>query len=670
MIILIGCIPLAGVVIKTIILKPNRKDENGDSAFEKTLKKHKSFFRSAFWIFKVSACVFIGFKAISYFMQSKSLNNHGLHQSYLNNNSNRVSGGPDPSLQPGAVADPHEYMPSCSLSLSHQPYPSFQDDSNAEEVLNRFLPPIAPISLEQNPSTSLNVVNNSTVEVNNNNQDSMPYATPFHASSFQLGNTGASQLSFSLNHPPSSLLSISFSNAISNPASLQPVRSSSTSVLPTNISHISPSTHAVSGFSLQSNVSSPPSIFGSIPSRKEPLTLPPITYISNNNNSNNNGGNTKSLSFDERGSIIRYQPRSTTNEGFIAISNSSDHNKDLEQQKLLDEQMQKQQQQQQRHHQIYRLQQMFLRQKKQTQEPPAQGYGAMTNPLVKHRLLVENSPHDGSLNNFTTNGNLNNDIAMNHAANNGGNISRFSFSSNVSPNVNNTPSNLYPSNNSSPFVSLQSHTSYPPAYPAPSPAPNASLNSQYRSSCPQSSFPLSFSSFSKPPLPLSGPSEVIAGQLPKGVTIAALCKHRSRDWYKEELEMAEAQNDPIAMVKLARMHLYGQGCDRDFQIAQDWARRARSLGVACSVSELMTQEDYEVYKQRLYEIMHRKRRGKAGGEANSENGSQTDSETESESQSGSENQNEGNKGMKGRRSTSSGSSRSSSSQPKLAVINK
>lgn len=48
--------------------------------------------------------------------------------------------------------------------------------------------------------------------------------------------------------------------------------------------------------------------------------------------------------------------------------------------------------------------------------------------------------------------------------------------------------------------------------------------------------------------------------------------------------------DPNAMLRLAKMYLHGQGCQRSVGMAQEWLRKARYLGVGASLDELYATE--------------------------------------------------------------------------------
>ncbi|GLI70277.1 hypothetical protein VaNZ11_015209, partial [Volvox africanus] len=79
---------------------------------------------------------------------------------------------------------------------------------------------------------------------------------------------------------------------------------------------------------------------------------------------------------------------------------------------------------------------------------------------------------------------------------------------------------------------------------------------------------------------------------PPRIPLTELVRFREQQWYLEELENAR-DGDPNAMLRLAKMYLYGQGCTRSINMAQEWLRRARAGGVYCTLDELLTAEDLE-----------------------------------------------------------------------------
>ncbi|GIL85697.1 hypothetical protein Vretimale_13190 [Volvox reticuliferus] len=79
---------------------------------------------------------------------------------------------------------------------------------------------------------------------------------------------------------------------------------------------------------------------------------------------------------------------------------------------------------------------------------------------------------------------------------------------------------------------------------------------------------------------------------PPRIPLKELVRFREQQWFLEELENSR-DGDPNAMLRLAKMYLYGQGCDRSVNIAQEWLRRARAGGVYCTLDELLTAEDLE-----------------------------------------------------------------------------
>ncbi|KAG2502043.1 hypothetical protein HYH03_000537 [Edaphochlamys debaryana] len=74
------------------------------------------------------------------------------------------------------------------------------------------------------------------------------------------------------------------------------------------------------------------------------------------------------------------------------------------------------------------------------------------------------------------------------------------------------------------------------------------------------------------------------------IPLKELVRFREQQWFLEELE-GSRDGDPNAMLRLAKMYLYGQGCERSVQLANEWLRRARAGGVYCTLDELLTDED-------------------------------------------------------------------------------
>ncbi|KAG2439399.1 hypothetical protein HXX76_004756 [Chlamydomonas incerta] len=82
-----------------------------------------------------------------------------------------------------------------------------------------------------------------------------------------------------------------------------------------------------------------------------------------------------------------------------------------------------------------------------------------------------------------------------------------------------------------------------------------------------------------------------SGSTPR-IPLKELVRFREQQWFLEELENSR-EGDPNAMLRLAKMYLYGQGCERSVNIAQEWLRRARAGGVYCTLDELLTAEDLD-----------------------------------------------------------------------------
>eukprot|EP00775_Hariotina_reticulata_P002440 gene2440-2743_t len=74
------------------------------------------------------------------------------------------------------------------------------------------------------------------------------------------------------------------------------------------------------------------------------------------------------------------------------------------------------------------------------------------------------------------------------------------------------------------------------------------------------------------------------------IPLQDLIRFKERQWFVEELENAR-DADPNAMLRLAKMYLHGQGCQRNIAMAQEWVRKARSMGVPATLDELFATDD-------------------------------------------------------------------------------
>eukprot|EP00882_Tetradesmus_deserticola_P027134 GHRQ01030001.1.p6 GENE.GHRQ01030001.1~~GHRQ01030001.1.p6 ORF type:complete len:121 (+),score=49.95 GHRQ01030001.1:807-1169(+) len=68
--------------------------------------------------------------------------------------------------------------------------------------------------------------------------------------------------------------------------------------------------------------------------------------------------------------------------------------------------------------------------------------------------------------------------------------------------------------------------------------------------------------------------------------------------------------DPNAMLRLAKMYLHGQGCQRNVALAQEWVRKARHMGVPASLEELLATDDPDP-RGRLRSLMAQEERRRA-----------------------------------------------------------
>eukprot|EP00878_Enallax_costatus_P009933 GHUV01010370.1.p1 GENE.GHUV01010370.1~~GHUV01010370.1.p1 ORF type:complete len:210 (+),score=57.90 GHUV01010370.1:246-875(+) len=74
------------------------------------------------------------------------------------------------------------------------------------------------------------------------------------------------------------------------------------------------------------------------------------------------------------------------------------------------------------------------------------------------------------------------------------------------------------------------------------------------------------------------------------IPLQDLIRFKERQWFVEELENAR-DADPNAMLRLAKMYLHGQGCQRNIALAQEWVRKARNMGVPANLDELYATDD-------------------------------------------------------------------------------
>ena len=60
------------------------------------------------------------------------------------------------------------------------------------------------------------------------------------------------------------------------------------------------------------------------------------------------------------------------------------------------------------------------------------------------------------------------------------------------------------------------------------------------------------------------------------IPLSEVVRFKEKQWFVEELEAAR-DGDANAMLRLAKMYLHGQGCERNMPMAQEWLRKARSV---------------------------------------------------------------------------------------------
>jgi hypothetical protein len=82
------------------------------------------------------------------------------------------------------------------------------------------------------------------------------------------------------------------------------------------------------------------------------------------------------------------------------------------------------------------------------------------------------------------------------------------------------------------------------------------------------------------------PPNLASGKIRGHVPLVELVRFKERQWYLEELDDSRG-GDANAMVRLARMRLHGQGCPASVAAAAEWVRRARALGAAATLEEVV-----------------------------------------------------------------------------------
>ncbi|GAX81197.1 hypothetical protein CEUSTIGMA_g8630.t1 [Chlamydomonas eustigma] len=81
------------------------------------------------------------------------------------------------------------------------------------------------------------------------------------------------------------------------------------------------------------------------------------------------------------------------------------------------------------------------------------------------------------------------------------------------------------------------------------------------------------------------------------IPLSEVVRFKEQQWFVEELEGAR-DGDPNAMLRLAKMYLHGQGCEKNGTMAHEWLRKARYLGVPCSLEELYAGDDWQAERAR------------------------------------------------------------------------
>ncbi|KAF5842130.1 hypothetical protein DUNSADRAFT_9089 [Dunaliella salina] len=91
------------------------------------------------------------------------------------------------------------------------------------------------------------------------------------------------------------------------------------------------------------------------------------------------------------------------------------------------------------------------------------------------------------------------------------------------------------------------------------------------------------------------------------IPLRDVVRFKERQWFIEEVENSR-QGDANAMLRLAKMHLHGQGCDRNLPMAQEWLRRARYMGIFATLEEIWAGEPEELEELRAAAIARAARR--------------------------------------------------------------
>lgn len=76
------------------------------------------------------------------------------------------------------------------------------------------------------------------------------------------------------------------------------------------------------------------------------------------------------------------------------------------------------------------------------------------------------------------------------------------------------------------------------------------------------------------------------------IPLRELIKFKERQWFLEEVKGCK-ENDPSAMLRIAKMYLHGQGCRRNALLAVEWIRQARRMGLSASLEDIYATDDPE-----------------------------------------------------------------------------
>ncbi|KAL6746183.1 hypothetical protein V8C86DRAFT_2950752 [Haematococcus lacustris] len=69
------------------------------------------------------------------------------------------------------------------------------------------------------------------------------------------------------------------------------------------------------------------------------------------------------------------------------------------------------------------------------------------------------------------------------------------------------------------------------------------------------------------------------------IPLRDVVRFKEKQWFMEDLQNSR-QGDSNAMLRVAKMYLHGQGCEKNITMAAEWLRRARYQGLHATLDEL------------------------------------------------------------------------------------